>query len=75
MNSVTDAQRRAWMAQWQLAAVALEKVRVSELQSADLAGIAAALEDASVAAARERGRSFTSGLIAQQAALHRRRST
>jgi hypothetical protein len=59
------------MAHWHLAAAALERVRVSELQSADLAQIAMALEDVSLSAAVARGRSVTSGLIAQQAALHR----
>lgn len=68
----TEAQRQAWMAQWRRAAPALERVRLAELLAADLGRIAADLDDVSVAAARVRGRSVTSGLIAQQQAFHRR---
>ena len=60
------------MAQWRSAAVALERVRLAELDSADLARIAADLDDASIAAARVRGLSVSSGLIEQQRLFHRR---
>ena len=60
------------MAQWRSAAVALERVRLAELGSADLARIAADLDDASLVAAGNRARSVTSGLIEQQRLLHHR---
>ncbi len=60
------------MAQWRSAAVALERVRLQEIRTADLARIAADLEDACLAAARAQGSEPTSGLIAQQRFLHRR---
>ena len=72
MTQPTEAQRRAWMAQWRGAAVALERVRLAELSTADLGRIAADLDDVSVTAARTRGLALTSGLIAQQRILHRR---
>lgn len=59
------------MAQWRAAAVALERVRLAELGTADLARIAADLDDASIIAAKARGLEVTSGLIAQQRLLHR----
>lgn len=71
MTQPTDAQRRAWMAQWRSASVALERVRQGELATADLARIAADLDDACLASARARGAALTSGLVAQQRALHR----
>ena len=61
------------MAQWRSAAIALERVRLSELDSADLARIAADLDDISIVAGRARGLLATSGLIAQQDTLHRKR--
>ncbi|HRP06877.1 MAG TPA: hypothetical protein PLL69_00180 [Gemmatimonadales bacterium] len=73
MSAPSEAQRQAWMAQWRRAAVALELIRLDELLSVDLARIAADLDDVSVAAALARGQSTTSGLIAQQAILHRHR--
>ena len=75
MTTPTDAQRRAWVAQWRSAAVALERVRLQELRAADLARVAADLDDACLAFARARGLAPTSGLIAQQRFLHRRRGT
>ena len=72
MMTPTDAQRRAWMAQWRSAAVALERVRLQELCSADLARIAADLDDACLASARVGELEPTSGLIAQQRVLRRR---
>ena len=71
MTQPTDAQQRAWMAQWRSAAVALAQVRQREVASADLGRIAADLEDACLASARARGPALTSGLVAQQRALHR----
>lgn len=73
MTIPTDAQRRAWMTQWRSAAVALERIRLQELQAADLARIAADLDDACLAFVRGPGPAPTSGLIAQQRFLHRRR--
>jgi len=69
----TDAQRREWMAQWRSAAIALARVRQSELVDADLARIASDLDDACLVSARARGRAPTSGLIEQQRLLHQRR--
>lgn len=61
------------MTQWRSAAVALERIRLLELQAADLARIAADLDDACLASVRALGPGPTSGLIAQQRFLHRRR--
>ncbi|MDZ4673071.1 MAG: hypothetical protein SGI84_01370 [Gemmatimonadota bacterium] len=72
MTTPTEAQRREWMAQWRSAAIALERVRLMELRSADLARIATDLDDASCQAARARAAIATSGLIAQQRLFHRR---
>jgi hypothetical protein len=72
MTTPTDAQRRAWVAQWRSAAVALERVRLEELRDADLARIAADLDDACLAASVARGSEQSSGLIAQQYFFHRR---
>ena len=73
MATPTDAQRRTWMAQWRSAAVALERVRVEELGAADLTRIADDLEDACMASVRANGSVPTSGLVQQQAFLHRQR--
>ena len=59
------------MAQWRSAAVALERVRLQELCTADLARIAADLDDACLVSARAHGSELTSGLIEQQRFLHR----
>lgn len=75
MMTPTDDQRRAWMAQWRAAAVALERVRLQELSTADLGRIAADLDDACLASARASALEPTSGLIAQQRVLHRRPGT
>ncbi len=72
MASPTRAQQLAWMAQWRSAAVELERVRLNELASADLARVAADLEDVSIVAARARGRECTSGLVEQQRLFQRR---
>lgn len=72
MTPPTRSQQLAWVAQWRAAAVALERVRVEELASVDLARVATDLEDTSIAAARARGLEVTSGLIVQQRLLHRR---
>lgn len=71
MTAPTEAQQRTWMAQWRSAAIALERVRLLELESADLARIAADLDDVSRLAARTRATVTTSGLIAQQRLFHR----
>jgi hypothetical protein len=71
MTAPTDAQRQGWMAQWRSAAVALERVRLQELGTADLGRIAADLDDACLASARANGSTLTSGLIEQQRVLHR----
>ena len=71
MTQPTDAQQRAWMAQWRSASVALARVRQREIDTADLARAAADLDDACLASARTRGPALTSGLVAQQRALHR----
>jgi len=58
------------MAQWRSAAVALERIRLQELRTADLARIAADLDDACLASAWAHGSEPTSGLIEQQRFLH-----
>ncbi|MEO7083682.1 MAG: hypothetical protein ABI442_20695 [Gemmatimonadaceae bacterium] len=60
------------MARWRSAGIALEQVRLAELDAVDLARVAADLEDASLAAAPARGLSVTSGLVSQQRLFHRR---
>ena len=72
MTAPTEAQRRTWMAQWRSAAVALERVRLDELGAANLTRIADDLEDACMASVRANGFATTSGLVEQQALLHRR---
>jgi len=73
MTSPTSAQQRAWMAQWRSAGVELARVGQAELTHVDLWRVAADLEDACVASAREaRLASPSSGLIDQQRWLHRR---
>jgi len=73
MTSPTSAQQRAWMAQWRSAAVELARVGQVERAHVDLGRVAADLEDACVASAREALLSPpTSGLIDQQRWLHRR---
>ena len=67
----TDAQRRAWMKQWRSAAIALARVRQHEASHADLARIAADLEDACNESARARGTVAASGLTEQQRIFHR----
>jgi SpoU rRNA methylase family enzyme len=69
-----DAQQRAWMQQWRSAAVALAQVRLAELLQADLARIAAELDDACLAAAKARGDAATSGLVEQQRLFRRGRT-
>ncbi len=72
MNPPTPAQQRAWMAQWHSAAVELARVGQAELTHVDLSRVAADLEDACVASAREaRLAPPSSGLIDQQRWLHR----
>jgi hypothetical protein len=71
MTNPTRQQQLAWIAQWRSAAAALARVRSQELASADLARIAHDLDDVSVPAARTRGFSTTSGLVAQQRIFHR----
>lgn len=73
MTMATDIQRRAWMAQWRGAAIALARVRLQELADADLARIAADLDDACLASVRAGETAPTSGLIEQQRFLHRTR--
>ena len=64
-SAPTEAQQRAWMAQWHAAAAALGRVRRAELEQADLAREALDLEDARMASARAARGSVTSGLVAQ----------
>ena len=71
ITAPTEAQQRAWMAQWHAAAAALARVRQAEVEQADLARVALDLEDACLASARAAHGSVTSGLIAQQRAFHR----
>ena len=71
MTTPTEAQRQGWMAQWRSAAVALARVRLQELCTADLARIAADLDDACLASMRAHGSEPSSGLIEQQRVLHR----
>jgi len=73
MATPTEAQRRTWLAQWRSAAVALERVRLDELRTANLTRIAADLEDACMASVRANAPAPTSGLVAQQVLLQRQR--
>ncbi len=73
MTTPTSAQQRAWMAQWRSAAEELARVGQAELEHVDRWRVAADLEDACVASAREaRLAPPSSGLIEQQRWLHRR---
>lgn len=75
MISPTTSQRNAWMMQWRSAAIELERVRLSELDSVDLARVALDLEDSCVVSALAARDSQESGLIEQQRWLHRHRRT
>lgn len=67
MTIPTDAQRRAWVAQWRTACVALERVRLEEeLRDVDLARVASDLDDASLAALLNSPPVPSSGLVEQQ---------
>jgi hypothetical protein len=68
-----SAEARRWMAQWRSAAVALERVRVAEMQAADLDAVATQLDDATRAAALAPGSRPDSGLIEQQRLFQRAR--
>lgn len=70
MTAPTESQKRQWMTQWRRAAIALEEVRLKELQAADLARIASDLEEACLEAVRSAEPSVTSGLVEQQRVLH-----
>lgn len=70
----TPAQQSEWLAQWRSAATALLRVRLDELSQVDLARVADDLEEASLVAARQRAQSKSSGLVTQQAILHRART-
>jgi hypothetical protein len=59
------------MRQWRSAAVALEEVRRAELRRADLARVAADLEDACLASLETIPPEPTSGLVTQQRLFHR----
>lgn len=71
--SMSDDQRRRWLAQWRAAGPELERIRLQELATADLGRIADQLEAAFLEAGPERARSTTSGLVEQQRLFHRRR--
>lgn len=66
MPPPTDVEKRAWIAQWRTAAVALEGVRVSEHRAVDLAEVAVELDEALLASMRRGGRSEHCGLVEQQ---------
>ena len=70
MTAPTESQQLQWITQWRRAAIALEEVRLQELQTADLARIASDLEDACLEAVRSAEPSVTSGLVEQQRILH-----
>ena len=73
MTTPTSAQQRAWMAQWRSAAGELARVGQAVLEHEDNGPVAADLEDASMASAREARLSPpSSGLIDQPRWLHRR---
>jgi hypothetical protein len=61
------------MAQWRGAAVALARVRLAEVQVADLDAVAAQLDDATRVAAAAHAMSRDSGLIEQQRLFRRGR--
>ena len=70
MTAPSESQKLQWITQWRRAAIALEEVRLQELQTADLARIASDLEDACLEAVRSAEPSVTSGLVEQQRILH-----
>ena len=75
-RGVDAAARRAWMAQWRAASVALADQRTAELRAltaeAALAASEAVLALASPCSLSEERRT-SSGLVEQQRLLHRRR--
>ena len=70
MLAPSEAQQRAWLAQWQTAEIALARVRQAEIATMDLARVAADLEDACNASALAERGAATSGLVEQQRAFH-----
>jgi len=71
----TDAQHRAWIAQWIAAGIALRAQRARELSAmTDRAAVAAAeaLLSTGFLAGVADSRRTSSGLVRQQALLHRR---
>lgn len=73
----SEAQARAWMAQWRSAGPALARVRAVELRmldGPDLARIADELEEALWARRRSEPESATSGLVEQQRLFGRGRA-
>lgn len=75
MTVPTEAQRRGWMAQWRAAGPVLERIRVMELATTDMGRLAAALDDACLAAVRAADPERVSGLVEQQRLLHRQFGT
>ena len=73
MQQPTEAQRRGWMAQWRAAALALETVRVAEHRDADLATVAAELDEALFASLSADTIAGRSGLVEQQRLFARAR--
>lgn len=74
MSVPTDAQARAWMAQWRAAAPALARQRAVELEQVDLRRVAEALEDAFWISARAATAAPASGLVEQQRLFARARA-
>ena len=73
MTVPTEAQARAWAAQWREAGPALARVRAAELHAVDLARVAEELEEALWVRVRTEARSVTSGLVEQQRLFARAR--
>ena len=72
MAMPSAVQQHEWMLQWRSAAVELERVRLHELATVDLARVAADLEDSCVLSALTARDSQGSGLTEQQRWLHSR---
>ena len=69
----TEAQARAWAAQWRAAGLALARVRAAELNAIDLVRVADELEEALLVRVRAEAPSVTSGLVEQQRIFARAR--
>ncbi len=71
MSEDSKAQRLEWVRQWKEAGQALARVRASDVRGANPDEVALSLEAAFRVSVVERAKSTDSGLVKQQAILHR----